>query len=190
MNTVAIGTTVMVLLDSETWQRGDGLARLRNPIKAQELVQRIHRKNRYGRDGAFVDGQHSEGEYSEGKGGGENGAPNGQKVEPRTAIASERTDEAFVRWARGELRGSPLLASCSPRTTPTCTMSSRKPWKEGKPYASRRASSCTSPLCSRYAPPWPSVEAIRKRPAENSARPTASTPRWAPGGMRSAGVGS
>lgn len=39
-----IGSTVMVFLDTETWKRGEGLTRLRNPVKAQELVQRLNAK--------------------------------------------------------------------------------------------------------------------------------------------------
>ena len=38
---IEIGNTVMVFVESEVWSRGEGLARLRNPVKAQELVQRI-----------------------------------------------------------------------------------------------------------------------------------------------------
>ena len=40
---VEIGHTVLVLLDTETWNRGEGLTRLRNPVKAQALIQRINR---------------------------------------------------------------------------------------------------------------------------------------------------
>ncbi len=38
---IEIGNTVMVYLDSDAWNRGEGLAVLRNPVKAQELVQRL-----------------------------------------------------------------------------------------------------------------------------------------------------
>ena len=38
---IEIGKTVMVFLDTEVWSRGEGLARLRNPLKAQELIQRV-----------------------------------------------------------------------------------------------------------------------------------------------------
>ena len=37
-----VGSTVMVFLDTETWTRGEGLTRLRNPVKAQELIQRLN----------------------------------------------------------------------------------------------------------------------------------------------------
>jgi pSer/pThr/pTyr-binding forkhead associated (FHA) protein len=40
---IEIGNTVLVLLDTETWDRGEGLTGLRNPVKAQELIQRINR---------------------------------------------------------------------------------------------------------------------------------------------------
>lgn len=38
---IEFGKTVMVLFDGEGWGRGDGLLDLRNPLKAQELVQRL-----------------------------------------------------------------------------------------------------------------------------------------------------
>jgi pSer/pThr/pTyr-binding forkhead associated (FHA) protein len=41
---IELGNTVVVLLDTETWSRGEGLTRLRNPLKAQELIQRLNRK--------------------------------------------------------------------------------------------------------------------------------------------------
>ena len=39
---IEIGSTVMVYLDTQAWNRGEGLARLRNPVKAQELVHRLN----------------------------------------------------------------------------------------------------------------------------------------------------
>ena len=41
---IEIGETVIVILDTDSWDRGEGLTRLRNPIKAQDLIQRINRK--------------------------------------------------------------------------------------------------------------------------------------------------
>jgi len=41
---IEIGNTVLVLLDTDTWGRGEGLTKLRNPVKAQELIQRINKK--------------------------------------------------------------------------------------------------------------------------------------------------
>ena len=43
-----IGNTVMVFMDSDVWKRGEGLAKLRNPVKAQELIQRmkVHKDDR------------------------------------------------------------------------------------------------------------------------------------------------
>ncbi len=38
---IEFGKTVLVLFDGEGWNRGDGLLNLRNPVKAQELVQRL-----------------------------------------------------------------------------------------------------------------------------------------------------
>ncbi|MCI0652547.1 MAG: FHA domain-containing protein [Planctomycetes bacterium] len=42
---IELGKTVLVVFDGTAWTRGSGLLNLRNPLKAQELVQRI-------RDGA------------------------------------------------------------------------------------------------------------------------------------------
>ena len=41
---IEIGETVIVILDTDSWERGEGLTRLRNPVKAQDLIQRINRK--------------------------------------------------------------------------------------------------------------------------------------------------
>ncbi|MGA1202689.1 MAG: FHA domain-containing protein [Planctomycetota bacterium] len=38
---IELGKAVLVLFDGEGWSRGDGLLNLRNPVKAQELVQRL-----------------------------------------------------------------------------------------------------------------------------------------------------
>ena len=38
---IEFGKTVLVLFDGDGWNRGDGLLNLRNPVKAQELVQRL-----------------------------------------------------------------------------------------------------------------------------------------------------
>jgi hypothetical protein len=51
---VEIGQTVMVFLEDGVWSRGEALARLRNPIKAQELIGRIKRHER-AEDGAVPD---------------------------------------------------------------------------------------------------------------------------------------
>lgn len=47
---IEIGSTVMVYLDTGVWNRGEGLARLRNPLKAQELIQRINLQTRQADD--------------------------------------------------------------------------------------------------------------------------------------------
>lgn len=86
---IEIGNTVMVLLEDDTWQRGDGLASLRNPLKAQELIQRIRMRV----------------EQPEG-----NGA-NGEERDGRTRTAGERVSERekeFVSWAQESLAKSPL----------------------------------------------------------------------------------
>jgi pSer/pThr/pTyr-binding forkhead associated (FHA) protein len=47
---IEIGRTVMVFLEDGVWSRGEGLAELRNPLKAQELIARIklHHRSRKG----------------------------------------------------------------------------------------------------------------------------------------------
>lgn len=42
---IEIGETVIVILDTDTWNRGEGLTRLRNPVKAQELIQKINKSS-------------------------------------------------------------------------------------------------------------------------------------------------
>ncbi len=46
---IEIGDTVIVFLEDGVWNRGEALARLRNPLKAQELVGRIKTHHRSGR---------------------------------------------------------------------------------------------------------------------------------------------
>jgi len=43
---IEIGHTVIVYLDEGVWSRGEGLASLRNPLKAQELIGRIKHHHR------------------------------------------------------------------------------------------------------------------------------------------------
>ena len=43
---VELGKTVLVVFDGTAWRRGDGLMNLRNPVKAQELVQRLSEAGR------------------------------------------------------------------------------------------------------------------------------------------------
>ena len=52
---IEVGHTVAVLLDTETWQRGEGLPRLRNPLKAQELIQRLSTMGHNGANGSDVE---------------------------------------------------------------------------------------------------------------------------------------
>lgn len=42
---IEIGETVIVILDTDSWNRGEGLTRLRNPVKAQELIQKINKSS-------------------------------------------------------------------------------------------------------------------------------------------------
>ncbi len=42
---VEVGRKVIVFLDTDSWERGEGLTRLRNPLKAQELIHRINQRS-------------------------------------------------------------------------------------------------------------------------------------------------
>ena len=87
---IEIGSTVIVLLENGTWQRGVGLASLRNPLKAQELVQRIR-----------VRSESSEGEGRE--------SPLSPKRNSRSV--RERVSQAereFIHWAKTDFCESPL----------------------------------------------------------------------------------
>ena len=53
---IEIGSTVLVLLEADTWERGEGLAKLRNPVKAQELIQRI-KKRQQNIEGRAIEGR-------------------------------------------------------------------------------------------------------------------------------------
>jgi pSer/pThr/pTyr-binding forkhead associated (FHA) protein len=89
---IEIGNTVIVLLDTDTWERGEGLTRLRNPLKAQELVQTLRRK------GAAVDA----------------GAP----PRSRSPARSRRTGRKAQRPARGrapETDWAAVLLGSGPR---------------------------------------------------------------------------
>ncbi len=83
---IEIGSTVMVFLDTETWERGEGLTKLRNPVKAQELVQRLRRIAR-----------------------SENGGDAGGVERATGAVATEAVEAEFAQWATGQLRKSPFL---------------------------------------------------------------------------------
>jgi hypothetical protein len=86
---IEIGSTVMVLLDTDTWRRGEGLASLRNPVKAQELVQRLSR------DGEPASSRHA-GSVLQTTGGLAAGR---HLPEPPLSAAGGR----FVEWARSRL---------------------------------------------------------------------------------------
>ncbi len=90
---IEIGSTVMVLLESDTWERGEGLARLRNPLKAQELIQRLRRHASSGLDGR---------EDGHGDGAARAGAEN-----RRGGVGALRDREPFERespWTTDVLR--------------------------------------------------------------------------------------
>ena len=75
---IEFGKTVLVMFDGEGWNRGDGLMNLRNPVKAQELVQRL----REGGVGLDVLGEPS--------------APENSGVRPQKGLTGE--ERAFLSW--------------------------------------------------------------------------------------------
>lgn len=86
---VELGKTVLVVYDGHSWGRGEGLLNLRNPMKAQELVQRLR------------------------EGGGRSFAVQAPATAPpRNGVRSRKglevRERAFLRWL--EAGGSPLLA--------------------------------------------------------------------------------
>ena len=51
---IELGNTVMVFLEDGMWSRGEGLAKVRNPLKAQELIGRLRRHHRSRRPGLKI----------------------------------------------------------------------------------------------------------------------------------------
>ena len=71
----------MVLLDTDTWQRGDGMPRVRNPDKAKSLIEAIKRREVAERDLAVIHAP----------GGGVAGTLDGVTLDaPRVAAIRER----------------------------------------------------------------------------------------------------
>ena len=75
---IEFGKTVLVMFDGEGWNRGDGLMNLRNPVKAQELVQRL-REGGVGLDVL-----------------GEPAAPRDSGVRPQKGLTGD--ERAFLSW--------------------------------------------------------------------------------------------
>ena len=92
---IEVGSTVIVLLDTQTWSRGEGLPPLRNPLKAQELVQRLNRG-----DPGSGNGRQEE-----------TGSPRGglPLVEEPHRAALSAGEAEFVDWARQRLATQPAL---------------------------------------------------------------------------------
>ncbi len=86
---IEIGNTVLVLLETDTWNRGEGLARLRNPVKAQELIQRIKRRAQRETDDRG------------------NGSP--IAMEDLSAGVSGPSDADFLQWTRDHFHDLPPL---------------------------------------------------------------------------------
>lgn len=79
---IELGKTVMVVFDGSSWGRGEGLLNLRNPMKAQELVHRLH-------DGSRV----QRAAHPPAAGTPRNG------VRPRKGL--DERERAFLRWLEG-----------------------------------------------------------------------------------------
>lgn len=79
---IELGKTIMVVFDGSSWRRGEGLLNLRNPMKAQELVHRLH-------DGSRV----VRASQPPAAGGPRNG------VRPRKGL--DERERAFLRWLEG-----------------------------------------------------------------------------------------
>lgn len=91
---IEIGHTVIVLLDTDTWQRGEGLTRLRNPIKAQELIQAIKKRLHVSPSGAPSLGVHLQ--------------KPARVSAPRPERKLTSAENNFLEWARKEWLQKPV----------------------------------------------------------------------------------
>ena len=89
---IEIGNTVIVLLDTDTWKRGEGLTRLRNPVKAQELIQAIKKR-----------AVHLKGEKPSSLSGTRRSRS--QALRQKRHLTSSEVE--FLRWARSEWLSRP-----------------------------------------------------------------------------------
>ena len=94
---VEIGSTVMVLLATDAWRRGQKLPRLRNLAKAEELIRAIRRREVPAGDSRLA------GLVGAGVGAG------GPPVGLRQKRVLTEAEAAFVEWARREILGRPAL---------------------------------------------------------------------------------
>lgn len=92
---IEIGNTVMVILDTDTWKRGSGLPRLRNPAKARELIRAIRKREVL--------------EHSEKKAEVPERAPRargGAALRQKKALTDK--EAAFLGWARDAWLATPV----------------------------------------------------------------------------------
>jgi hypothetical protein len=101
---IEIGSTVMVLLESDTWERGEGLARLRNPLKAQELIQRLRRHAQSGPDG----GEDGRGDGAARAGSEKRRSGAGARPVAREPFGRETVPRETVPWTRQLTHELPL----------------------------------------------------------------------------------
>lgn len=80
---IELGKTVLVVFDGRCWERGEGLLNLRNPVKAQKLVQRL-------REGSVARGQIESGPGSS-SAKSKDGGVRGHK-------GLSESERGFLRW--------------------------------------------------------------------------------------------
>jgi pSer/pThr/pTyr-binding forkhead associated (FHA) protein len=91
---IEMGNTVIVLLDTDTWKRGEGLTRLRNPVKAQEMIQAIKKRTVFDRPQ---------------KPPGSPGKSGIKDRSGRSGTAAQVPDGDFTAWASRSLLEQPVV---------------------------------------------------------------------------------
>jgi hypothetical protein len=92
---IEVGNTVMVLLDTDSWQRGSGLPRLRNPAKAKELIRAIRKRDVRGKNGDPAD-----------VAGAEKPPPRAPFIRQKKVLTEKERE--FFDWASRELLRRPV----------------------------------------------------------------------------------
>ncbi len=122
---IEIGNTVIVILDNDIWSQGGGVAGLRNPLKAQKIVQALKNRNPPRKDGRSsraaplsrpqdAGPEASREPMAAGAGGAEAaGAPRraGAKDARRLALRDRKKlrafEAVFAKWAKEALLSRP-----------------------------------------------------------------------------------
>jgi hypothetical protein len=98
---IEIGNTVIVLLDTKTWNRGEGLTRFRNPVKAQELIQAIKKRGGLPKNGKADKG-------ARGPALGAKSAAKGRNAPLKDKRKLLPAEAAFLQEAEAEVFSSPI----------------------------------------------------------------------------------